>query len=435
MAGFCFFCRQSGLLANPIYPHGVHARMPRMHASTAQAAYATHSGGAPGSMAAPTSMTVALYRAALGPLGSTEHYLAAFARMDATERVLPGWNGAAAFCTLGWMVLRRLWGELLAYLAGLLVLALLLGALAVGGQALPAPVLAGLMLALVLLAFAVPGLYGDALVHRRVQRDIAAAVEAAPTMLEAMGLLEQRAANRTRLFAVAAGGAALALLVAALAALYLLGPQRGQALRPTPVALPASVPVPVPVPTAEPRSTPPPVASAPTAQQPTAEEAAATEPAPAAMPVEPAPQADAPESVISVAAAQPAAAPAPAEPPTQAVASTPAPEPMPRAVKKPAKQSAKQPEKQPEKQPAGPARRLYINVGLFAEPANAQRTHARLRGAGLPSALREVTAADGRQLQRVRVGPFASSAEANAAVARVRALGLDAVAAAEKPLE
>ncbi|WP_312303706.1 SPOR domain-containing protein [Pulveribacter sp.] len=396
--------------------------MPRMHASTAQAAYATHSGGAPGSMAAPTSMTVALYRAALGPLGSAEHYLAAFARMDATERVLPGWNGAAAFCTLGWMVLRRLWGELLAYLAGLLVLTLLLGALAAGGRALPAPVLAGLMLALVLLAFAVPGLYGDALVHRQVQRNIAAAVEAAPTMLEAMGLLERRAASRARLAAVATGCAALALLAAAVATLYLLGPQREQALRQT------SAPPPVALPKADPRAAPSAAVDAPAAEKPVAEEEAAAEPALAAAPLEPAPQADALATRVPATAVEPFAAPTTADQPTQAAQSKPAPELVP-------PQAIKSPAKGPAKQSAEPARRLYINVGLFAEPANAQRTHARLLRAGLPSAVRQVTAADGRQLQRVRVGPFASSADANAAVARVRALGLDAVAAAEKPVE
>ncbi|WP_312758023.1 SPOR domain-containing protein [Pulveribacter sp.] len=392
-----------------------------MHASTAQAAYATHSGDAPRSVAAPTSMTVALYRAALGPLGSAEHYLAAFARMDATERVLPGWNSAAAFCTLGWMVFRRLWGALLAYLAGLLVLTLLLGALAAGGQALPAPVLAGLMLALVLLAFAVPGLYGDALVHRQVQRNIAAAVEAAPTMLEAMDLLERRAASRARLAALATGGAALALLAAAVATLYLLGPQRGQAPRQT------STPPAAALPKAEPRAAPSAAVDAPAAEKPVAEEAADTQPALAAAPLEGAPQADALATMAPATAVAPVVALAPAEQPTQATANKPTPEPVPPAIKKPAKE--------PVKQSAEPARRLYINVGLFAEPANAQRTHARLQRAGLPSAVRQVTAADGRQLQRVRVGPFASSTDANAAVARVRALGLDAVAAAEKPVE
>ncbi|XDF34231.1 SPOR domain-containing protein [Paracidovorax avenae] len=81
-----------------------------------------------------------------------------------------------------------------------------------------------------------------------------------------------------------------------------------------------------------------------------------------------------------------------------------------------------------------PARKLYINVGLFAEPANAQRAHGMLRGAGIPAATQPVTAADGRELLRVRAGPFTSASQANAAAARIRALGLEtAAAAAQRP--
>ncbi|WP_227001353.1 SPOR domain-containing protein [Pulveribacter suum] len=401
-----------------------------MHASTAHAAYATHSGDAAKGVAAPTSMTMALYRAALGPLGSTEHYLAAFARMDATERVLPGWNGAAAFCTLGWMIFRRLWGELLVYLAGLLVLALLLGALAFGGQALPAPVLAGLMLALVLLAFAVPGLYGDALAHRQVRRHVAAAVEVAPTMLEAIALLERRAADRSRLVAVAGGGAALALLMAVVAVVYLLRPQGGEEGL-SPMTAPPAVAASAPLPKAGPEQAPPPVdepaGEQPAAEQPIAAELTAAEPTPSARPPASATQAEASASAPAVIAAEPAPAPAPVSVPAARQASA--------AVSKPAPRPASKQAKAQASAPIEAARRLYVNVGLFAEPANARRAHARLRGAGLPVAVHEVTAADGRRLQRVRVGPFAASAEANAAAARIRALGLDAAPAAEKGAE
>lgn len=83
---------------------------------------------------------------------------------------------------------------------------------------------------------------------------------------------------------------------------------------------------------------------------------------------------------------------------------------------------------------AVPARKLYINVGLFAEPANAQRAHGMLRGAGIPAGTQPVTAADGRELLRVRAGPFTSASQANAAAARIRALGLEtSAAAAQRP--
>ena len=67
-----------------------------------------------------------------------------------------------------------------------------------------------------------------------------------------------------------------------------------------------------------------------------------------------------------------------------------------------------------------------INVGLFADPANADKAHARLVEAGFPAILQKVESPKG-EFTRVRVGPFASRAKADEAAARIRALGLDAV--------
>ncbi|MDT0137463.1 SPOR domain-containing protein, partial [Acidovorax sp. PRC11] len=82
--------------------------------------------------------------------------------------------------------------------------------------------------------------------------------------------------------------------------------------------------------------------------------------------------------------------------------------------------------------PNAALRKLYINVGLFAEPANARRAHGMLQGAGLPAATQKITAADGRELLRVRAGPFTSTSQANAAAARIRALGLETSAASSQ---
>ena len=67
-----------------------------------------------------------------------------------------------------------------------------------------------------------------------------------------------------------------------------------------------------------------------------------------------------------------------------------------------------------------------INVGLFADPANAEKAHARLVEAGFPAILQKVESASGERT-RVRVGPFAGRAQAEEAAARIRAMGLDAV--------
>ncbi|GAB1387183.1 hypothetical protein MASR1M59_23310 [Melaminivora sp.] len=159
----------------------------------------------------------ALYAAALGPLNAP-HYLAAFERLEATGRVLPGWNWAAAVTTLVWMAFRGLWRALAGYLAGLGVLALALWGLWQVGTPLPVPVLAGLALAAVLLAFVLPGLYGDVLVHRQVRRQVDAAVAAAPSLRDAMLLLQARAPNKPRLLWLTVGSAAALMTLVALGA-------------------------------------------------------------------------------------------------------------------------------------------------------------------------------------------------------------------------
>lgn len=352
-----------------------------------------------------------LYRAALGPL-NVQHYLAAFERLDAAGRVLPGWNRAAAMGTLAWMAFRGLWQALVLYASGLALLLLLaLWALAQASGAIPAPVLGGLALAGLLPACALPGLYGDALVHRHARRRIDAALASQPTIADAIARLQRQAPSRAGLAWLswlAAAGLAVVAALAAAAWLRLEGAGAGEDV--AVAAVPAAAPAPVARP--EQPSEPPAsqALSALPGQAPADSSPPAEPPPPARTEPTPAPPAAAP---VAAAVSVPASASAPAS------ASTPAPAPA--ATGAAAADEARAPLEQ--------ARRLYVNVGLFAQPANAQRAYAQLLRAGLPSAVREVTAADGRRLRRVRVGPFVSAGEANAAAAQVRALGLDAAAA------
>ena len=66
-----------------------------------------------------------------------------------------------------------------------------------------------------------------------------------------------------------------------------------------------------------------------------------------------------------------------------------------------------------------------MNVGIFADPANAERAAARLRQAGLPVRTDPVESARG-PLTRVRVGPFDTPDQAEAAAETVRNVGLEA---------
>ena len=370
-------------------------------------AYAAHAAEQAGAAAQYTSVAPALYRAALGAV-NPDHYLAAFERFDGVGRVLPGWNLAAALCPLGWLVFRRLWRHALVLALGLVAGALLLWA---GHRwlAVPLPMLGGVALAGLLMLGAGLGLYGDALVHAEVQRRIAAAVSAAPNMREAMALLQSRAVNRLRLSWLVVMGLGLGLVLAGVAAWWMVGrPMTSAPVRGAVLAATAGKPEPVPQPMQEEPQPALQAASAPDQVRP----AESPGPAPAAVQAE-------------------SVAQEPVQPP-EPPASPELPVPVPDAPRVAAQPQVPRPVPGAEQARAKAAqRRLYINVGLFAEPENARRAHARLRQAGLPAAVEPLERADGSRLQRVRVGPFSSAAQANAAVARVRALGLEAVAAAQ----
>lgn len=68
----------------------------------------------------------------------------------------------------------------------------------------------------------------------------------------------------------------------------------------------------------------------------------------------------------------------------------------------------------------------YINVGLFAEEANARKAQARLLNEGLPAFRQELSTAAGRRI-RVRVGPYPTRAKAGEAAAAIRSMELEAV--------
>lgn len=66
---------------------------------------------------------------------------------------------------------------------------------------------------------------------------------------------------------------------------------------------------------------------------------------------------------------------------------------------------------------------LYVQVGAFGVPANAERVLARLQSAGLPGPFILSPSVTGGTLYRVRVGPVYDVAEYDALAARLAALG------------
>src|SRR3989344_1188607 len=404
----------------------------------------------------------ALSRLALGPV-NTAYYMAVFERFDNTGRTTTTWNWAACLATLNWMLFRQLWTPALVYLAAAEVLALIVYGIGRTFLQWPPGVELGVLGAFAMLAFAVPGLYGNAILYADIRKRVARALAASRTLPEACVLLEKQASSRKRLQALVLANL---VLVAAAAREYLvwaLSDTKPLALEPAvtvaqataaasrpsaaasaPTAAiaaapsPAPAPVPVPVPAQEP---PTPALPATTASAP--------DPAkPAAAPATPAPKAAATASTqarsseanrpapatlsaASTVSKTPSSAPATAAPKPSAKTTPPA-EPASRAA---SAAKAKTPKASaPAAAPAssaplptvGTAAGYYINVGLFADEANARKAQARLLNEGLPAFRQELNNAKGRRI-RVRVGPYENRAKAEAAAASIRAMALEAV--------
>lgn len=344
-------------------------------------------------MSSAESRTSVLYRAALGPV-QTERYLAVFARFDKAGHRPLVWHPAAALFTMNWLVFRRLWGAALAYAL------VLLGVLGLAGwwwpevSTWPDGIRWGLGASLLLLAVVGPGLAGYALVHRQVQRRLLKAVAASSTMAEARTALARQASTRQRLWALLGINGLILMgvllqvepLVAGLTRLEAalrpqvaepvvqpLGATKGATtVAASGVSGPAVAPVVAPVVQPPVVQSDPPAPAAPAVARPVSPDAPVAEPAPAV-----------------------AGSAVPLPPPGSGAA-------------------------------RAPVLRYGINVGLFADAGNGRRAHDRLRQAGLPATLEDISTVRGPRT-RVRVGPFQREDEAEAAALRVRALGLEAV--------
>lgn len=405
----------------------------------------------------------ALSRLALGPVNS-KHYLAIFERFDDAGRTTTTWNWAACLFTLNWMVFRQLWGATLVYVAAAEGLALVM--LGLGRSLLhwPQGVEWGILGTVALMAFAVPGLYGDAILYADIRKRVARALAASRTVPEACALLEKQASSRKRLQAIVLINL---VLVGAAGLVYLMLPADGtkplamepsvtvaearaaaaasssqasaatESMAKASVQAPAAAPAPADVPTKAPAKEvkPEPVVPAPipantpkapaqaTTQSATASQSTAQNPAPppqsspasVARTVPPIPAKSSSEPTRRQDAAsrraQQAKSKTPATLPASASASASAP-----ATSAPETGVAT----------VGAASGYYINVGLFADAANARKAQARLLNEGLPAFRQELNNVNGRRI-RVRVGPYDSRAKADAAAAAIRAMALDAV--------
>jgi DedD protein len=94
------------------------------------------------------------------------------------------------------------------------------------------------------------------------------------------------------------------------------------------------------------------------------------------------------------------------------------------------KPEPKPPEAKPAAKPADPAKnttddegRFVVQIGAFAEAASAREARLKVEGLGLKTYTQVIESDTGRRI-RVRIGPYGTKAEADKAAARVKAAGL-----------
>ncbi|NBW49942.1 MAG: DUF2628 domain-containing protein, partial [Betaproteobacteria bacterium] len=157
--------------------------------------------------------TTALYRAAIGDI-SNGYYLPRFTRYEAADRPGLSWNWAAALNTLNWLMFRQLWHAALVYSGSIVALALLLFGIGKLVFQFSEGTQWGLLAALVGLAYAVPGLGGNALYYLATRQRVQNALAKNQTVPEACAQLGKQASTRKGLIIIAACNVAVAAIAA-----------------------------------------------------------------------------------------------------------------------------------------------------------------------------------------------------------------------------
>ena len=80
-----------------------------------------------------------------------------------------------------------------------------------------------------------------------------------------------------------------------------------------------------------------------------------------------------------------------------------------------------------------PVERLYLQVGAFENPGEADNLKARLALAGIEASAQRAQLADGRVVHRVRIGPFSRPEDMNPTRARLAEAGFNASVSRSSP--
>ena len=362
------------------------------------------------SSAATTGLLPQLYLHAVGPVG-TAYYERVFTRFETLGRTPPTWNHAAAFCTLGWCLLRGLWRPAAVWSSMALLLAVLVWAGAFSALPRQAQVSVALLGAIVLCG--VPGFFGNGWYYRLVHQQTMHALEESPSLAQAQARLAQQASSPKQWRLAAVGQVALWALLGVFAwhsadsaqepepaPERTVGPPQLNFPEPTTIAPAEDVAPPgAAAPLAPPEST---LAMAPSSAM---TETTATAAPPGILP-------------ITMAEAMPAPAPTPAPAPKAAAA--PAPKPAAPVAKTTRSKPTPPPAAAPKEKPARTNSQFYVTLGTYAEVTNAAAVERKVRQAGYAAQSFSTTSNKG-VLTRLRAGPFATRAEAEKAQRALRA--------------
>lgn len=372
------------------------------------------------SSAATTGLLPQLYLHAVGPVG-TAYYERVFTRFETLGRTPPTWNHAAAFCTLGWCLLRGLWRPAALWSSMALLLAVLVWAGAFSALPRQAQVSVALLGAIVLCG--VPGFFGNGWYYRLVHQQTMHALEESPSLAQAQARLAQQASSPKQWRLAAVGQVALWALLGVFAwhsADSAPEPEPEPAPAPERTVGPPQLNFPEPTTTAPAEEVAPPGAAAPLAPPESTlamapssatTETTATAAPPGILPITmaeamPAPAAPAPTPAPAPKVAAPKAAPAPkaAAPVAKTTRSKPTPPPAAAPKEKPARTNSQ----------------FYVTLGTYAEVTNAAAVERKVRQAGYAAQSFSTTSNKG-VLTRLRAGPFATRAEAEKAQRALRA--------------
>ena len=362
------------------------------------------------SSAATTGLLPQLYLHAVGPVG-TAYYERVFTRFETLGRTPPTWNHAAAFCTLGWCLLRGLWRPAAVWSSMALLLAVLVWAGAFSALPRQAQVSVALLGAIVLCG--VPGFFGNGWYYRLVHQQTMHALEESPSLAQAQARLAQQASSPKQWRLAAVGQVALWALLGVFA-WHSADSAQEPAPAPERTVGPPQLNFPEPTTTAPAEDVAPPGAAAPLAPPEStlamAPSSAMTETTATA----------APPGILPITMAEAMPAPAPTPAPAPKAAAAPAPKPAAPVAKTTRSKPTPPPAAAPKEKPARTNSQFYVTLGTYAEVTNAAAVERKVRQAGYAAQSFSTTSNKG-VLTRLRAGPFATRAEAEKAQRALRA--------------